>query len=755
MAKKDEAPKRGPRERSPGTVDLQVSARLLDIEDHEKKPSVVAYAFDRGGRLLARAKLSDAGRAKLALPIGEEGRAVRVVVGEEVEGEEVSAADLIRRGGEGRMIRLRPGDKLAPVEIAFPAERWLCWLRGFCLVQGRLLKRYERDGVTIEAPVCNAEVEIFEVDPFYLWLRKVPDLELERVRELLIDPKLLDVHLERPRKIPEPGPLPPIGELELSPAARAVGATRIGPNLVASRAFNPQPEPPAAIQSQIPQELVFAAQTASPQGLRQSLLRFPDLGRLILCRIFPRFVTLQKLGTVKTDSCGRFQRLVSLGCQGSDVPDLYFRAHQRLFGFLDVEIYAPKPIACNTWWNYKCGTEITLYTNHPFAQTCAPCPSVNAPPKWVLAMAIGNTRLDRIYGTSPALQSATTAANRGMLAPSSPGGFDQPFGGLCRLRLEFDSSDLRDAGIRYYRVSWRKGSSGAWAPLSGSVVRHYHKEVGSDLVLKVYPLGPTTVPVTGTATEEANLFEIPPALPPEGNWSFPDVVEDTTNAKFVTHTLPPVGDSSLTEEEALLAQAGDYELKVDLFYANGKQVQLATELVTYRVPDGEDSEDNVNTENAATLGLVSGDSLILPLHVDNNSCTAVIAPPQIGTTPALGSCGVLLYDDKAAPPETVTMPFTADHPNGHATYSFLLKRGIDYIDSVAGKVPGGSLSEPIDDALLGPCKTATGGVAAYAEHLYVTALATNGWSRLYGYDAGDVAAFVLTPKKPGGGPGSP
>lgn len=63
------------------------------------------------------------------------------------------------------------------------------------------------------------------------------------------------------------------------------------------------------------------------------------------------------------------------------------------------------------------------------------------------------------------------------------------------------------------------------------------------------------------------------------------------------------------------------------------------------------------------------------------------------------------------------------------------------------------MTKDIDSALLGPCVTHTGGVAAFAEHLHVDALATNGWSTLHSYDAGDVGAFVLTPERPGGGGG--
>jgi hypothetical protein len=728
-----------------GRVELRVTARLLGGEGREEIPQVHAYAFDRGGRLLDRGTVSEEGTATLKVPVGREARSIRVIVAGEEEAKEVRAAELLRRGGEERLVRLDPGRAPLDVQVLVPEQSWLCWFRGFCLVRGKLLKRTERDGIALDLPVCNADVEVFEVDPIWVILPRLPDLELERIRDFIL----------RPRPLPEPPeprpPLrdPPFGEPELSFRG---GAGPVPASFALRRLAGPQPEPPT-LEASIPRELAVAAATATSQRLRAELARFPFLVRPLLCLLAPTFVTKQRVGTAKTDDCGRFQTFIQLGCNNPDTPDLYFRATQRLFGFLTIPIYAPTPVSCHTWWNYQCGSEVVLYTRHPLAQACPPCPAIDAPPKWVLALAVGNTRLDRIHGTSPALQASTDAANRGLLDGAT--GPDRPFGGLCRLRLEFDSEDLRAAGVKYYRVSWRKGTSGAFAPLFGSVVRHYHKEVGDDLVLQVYPLGPNSVPVQGSnpPQEEANLFEIPPVLPPEGNWSHPDVVEDTTSAKFPTHTLPPFGDPSLTEEQELLVQAGKYQLKVELFHESGQPVSLAAQGITFRVPDGEDANGTVFTADAATLGLVTGDSFIMPLHVDNNRCSAEVHAPVVGTLSADDSCGVLLYDPYAAPPQQVTMGFSAAHPNGFASYSFVVNRGIPNVVNESGSVPAGSVTRAIDGALLGPCAAVTGGVAAFAEHLYVDALATNGWSTLNQYDASDLRAFVLTPEPEAGGGG--
>ncbi len=104
---------------------------------------------------------------------------------------------------------------------------------------------------------------------------------------------------------------------------------------------------------------------------------------------------------------------------------------------------------------------------------------------------------------------------------------DAPFGETLRPRIEFDNSLREDLGVKYYRVSYRKGTSGNFIPLTAPISRHYTHEVGDDLVLEEFNLGPKSEKSPGVPLLNPNLFEIPPALPPIGQWSIPDAVEDT------------------------------------------------------------------------------------------------------------------------------------------------------------------------------------------------------------------------------------
>ena len=64
------------------------------------------------------------------------------------------------------------------------------------------------------------------------------------------------------------------------------------------------------------------------------------------------------------------------------------------------------------------------------------------------------------------------------------------------------------------------------------------------------------------------------------------------------------------------------------------------------MPTSTDLTGTVNTVDAATLGLVSGNTMAVTLHVNNEACDAAIAPPSISGVEADPCCGVLKYGGK-------------------------------------------------------------------------------------------------------------
>jgi len=720
------------------TVRLSVKVNLIESRDAEKIPKVMVYAFSSGGRLLDRKPL-ERGTATLTFAASDQAKAVRIMVGPEIEAKDVLITDLQRRGTEERLLRIDPGNLTPSVEIAVVPNVWQCWLLGLCFVRGTLLKRVVSGGVNIDLPVCNATVEVYEVDPIWVIIPRLPDLIIERIREVIIHPPPPPPPPEGPigpflPPLPEPGPRPELRSLEVTSAARsAPGSLAEGQMLQATPAMA---------------ELQFLARTTDTLQFRQVLIDHAAIIRPILCLFFPPLVTTRLVATATTDECGCFQTFFFRGCNNPDTPDLYFRATQRLFGFFDITIYAPTPISCFTHWNYACGTDVTLYTTHPLAVTCSPCPPVIAPDNWVLVMAVGNYPLSRIHGTSKQLydDGLTTPANLGLTQEGAP------FGGLLRLRLEFDNSLREDLGVMYYRLYWRKGTSGTFTPLIDEVHRHYTHEVGGDLILEVYPLGPLG-PTSTPPAPAPTLFRIPEALPPAGQWSFPDLLEDLTNAKFPTQVHAPGMAVDANGNYSGPDGSGQYQIKIDLFDAAGNLVDIDALGIKYRVPKSTDLSGTIETEDAAAapLNLVVDDdgdgkkSFIMTLHVDNNVCFASIAAPTIGGTAADPCCGVLGYQ----PGDSVQMNWQAIHPNGFATYSFSVVRGVNGAFAQGGAVGSGSFSatRSVSDLMttnLPPgCDPAGCSVAGFSENLYVAAMATDGWSRLSGYDRSAVRAFVL------------
>jgi len=718
---------------APGSVTVQVSVTLQASPKGETPPQAVAYAFTDTGRYLSKAALDANGAATLSVPAWQSPQQIRVVVGPESTSEATdrvpTLSDLTRRGAREQFVRTGPSAKGLKTVFHVPPEIWRCWIR-FCFVQGTLLKRIYSSGVAIDYPVCGANVDVWEVEPIYLIISKLADVHLEKIRQFMLNPQPLP-----------PGPDP-------------------GPERFNQVSFNPQPDPPGGpdpfrslgeIEVARPISTLQEFSVASPEfesvhraalsgdhaTIRQSLTTINEAAvRYIFCLLFPRFVTKRLVATLTTDRCGHFDGFIFLSCY--ETANLYFTASTSFFGF-QIPIYEPTPVSCYTNWNYQCGTEVTLYTSNIFAPLCTPCAPIDAPENYVLFRALGNVQLNGIYGASPVLSGVTTPANAGQAANLYGAGYDSPFGGNVLPRVEFDSSLRALNKAMYYQISYRQGTSGTFAPLVGSIDRKYNHFVGSDLVTSVYNLGPKVVGAV------PNLFEIPPALPPEGDWAFPNPPVDLANAQFPTTALPP------SPPPPPAGTHGKYQLKLDLYDSAGAAVDIVAAGIRYFVPTTQDPDGTIHTADASTIGLVSGNSFIMTVHVDNRVTFGALGTPALDGNPA-DACGVFRYTRFfGAPTGSVTIPYTATHPDNFALYSYRLSRGATPLTppTTSGKVSGAtnpaSVSMSVISLLQQPDKTICD-TAGFAEDLYVSALATDGWSRLSQYDSSPPPrAFVLAP----------
>lgn len=687
-----------------------LNVKVEYIADSGERPQVFAYAFGSSGKLLARAAVDEKGEARLSVPATREAGAVRVVVGPATDAPDVTAGELKRRGALEKRVRVDQRLQAGPAVFQLHPDIVACWVLGICFVRGRLVKMLG----PVALPVCNATVDVYEVDIVPL-IVTLPLDEIERIREEIIvrwpwpppPPEEIPVGPIGPLPRPGPGPMPAPFAAGDAPATMALAAQSAAAGDV-SRAL-------------------FAARTLSGEQFRAEILKTPGLYKPLLCYILPGTVHMDLVATTTTDECGEFSTWFFRGCSNPDQPDLYFRARQPFPFIGTIQVYGPTPVSCHTYWNYKCGTEVTLITTHPLARTCAPCPDEDIPEKGVVVKRIGWTLLNQIYGASSAL--AANATNLGMVSDAP---YDRPFGGFLHLQMNF-SPALRANNIMYYQARIRRGSSGAFQPLT-TVVSRYYTVWNSPPTEDAEVLGPKTI------NSVPNLFEIPTELGPVPNstWSPRNPFEEY-HVKIPTNDLAPG-----VLPTSLMDNAGKFELEISLYDNNGAPVNLAAAGVTFYVPTDDDPTP------AAPLGLMDGNSFRMTLHFDNNACTANVQPPTLDMVAASPDCGILEWDDLNG---LVRVNYTPYHRNGHATYSFNVMRGVSWLSlaaaapsdalGVSGLVPSGGATYTNTQTvarLLGGCPA-----AGFAAELYVDSLATDGTGSELGYDARALIAFALTP----------
>jgi hypothetical protein len=180
----------------------------LPDDERARTASIAAYAFSQGGRLLD-ARPVDKGEASLRVQLGAEGTNVRVLVGPRLEGDARSIAELLRRGAIERHVRVDPNARRLGVDITVQIDHIICWILGLCFVNGTVIKRTTLGGQVIDLPVCNATVEVYEVDPIWIILPKLPKSVIDRLREIIINPIPLPDPPPDPLPGPFPGPFPP------------------------------------------------------------------------------------------------------------------------------------------------------------------------------------------------------------------------------------------------------------------------------------------------------------------------------------------------------------------------------------------------------------------------------------------------------------------------------------------------------------------------------------------------------------------
>lgn len=731
------------------TLTLTVSTR----ERPKFTEALSAYLFDAQGALAARAEVKN-GKVEIAAPASARHR---LFVAPTLEADRELSASLLQKLGGYEPV-LSAIDRGA-VTVTIPGLVIDHWPFCFCWVRGRVVRAADNRAV------CDARVHICEVDRLPWIITTLPDPEIFKLRDDLLD------LLRQPRPWPwppdpDPGPIGPRPGPGPDPAPFARHLFRFDPGAV--RGFDPQPDPPGTRVALNPQPLPPGSRAAlNPQPLPPGRIELaPELHARLssVSAVVVRAVLVEQwklllpwlcwrpwpwlryrcdeVAVVTTDSQGRFEATVFYPC-GGDRPDLYFWIEYD-FGAGFETVYHPS-IRCHTYWDYACGTEVTLRVSDSRVPGCEEEPDL--PGCQVVVLSIGPNVAVREVQTSGTAEGLTQGG--------------EPFGHTLEPRVDFSRTELIvTKNVPYYRWSYRRlsapdGGGGpvdpssvplnSWAPMVRDVYRHY--KLGTSFpseLMGPMPSGPAPAP---------NLFRIRPQAPPAGpEWVVLDEHVDLATAYFDTHALAGATAASPTVPDLA---AGRYELKLELFDATGALVDWTAKGIDLRITDQNAPFGTgvVTTSPAPDYNRVlSGTHTIgfrMVVRVDNNRCFAEIAPVG-GTVTPDPICG---FHNYTSPSDTATLSFEARHPNHFATYAYSVTRGpgpavpAAGTSGVSGEAGTSGYLETSDftyakdvviSALLGACAN-----AAFAERLDVSAMATNGYGTLTGYNAADNAAFAL------------
>jgi hypothetical protein len=780
---------------------------LVDFDEKPDKPiDIVASAFDRNGTLLLSTPVKE-GQVSIPQEIAKTSRLRLFFAPAQPEGEkpEITLAEMERTHAYEPVWELDP-QNLSYQLLPIPKDLWKWWLKCKCRVRGKVVKPVVINNIVMDKPVCNARVHICEVDKLWILIPRLPDYLVLKLRDDLIQvlkhpPKLPDPDPEIfrwPPPLPDPPDLfpkpipqqPTLPELKLQSA----GSPLESDSLVE---INPQPEPPSpwqrfaktglnvqavgsALQPETPNTNTFeilSAETrlglmaASVSVVRQTLAENYKLILPYLCLwpwFHPYFCICDEVAVLSTDHFGRFDTYITYPCFG-DHPDLYFWVEYLIDGVWTT-VYRPKFICCHTYWNYVCGTEVTIRVTDPRVPWCDYIPDL--PGLMITITTIGNgVSMSEIVHTSGTSEGHTTAG--------------EPFAGTLEMRMDLSRSNLIAKGITHYRWSYKRLTQGdastsvtdTWHPMASPIYRHYKKLVLNPTpppLLK--PYYPTDQMGPDDAHPGEYLFRIQPGSPPAGGleWSVLNEHVDLAYAYFNT--------GSLYESGGTVPAAGKYAVKLELFKSDGSLVNWKDPAAPVDVFVSSNSAPFIppvgmttNPVDPANLikdssGNVWGYQMVL--YVDNSPCEAEIYDTWADNLAnKAGPCGFIRFSNRST--SAAHLSFLARQEFKHAMFRFRTVKGSSgYIeDACAGwntlthapiYVPVGvgpvngftrnSNSEFSKSVNVGTMLDANGFncvEAAFGETLYVYATATNGYTRAYWLDAeATPKAFALAPMPP-------
>lgn len=720
----------------------------------EKDVPLTAFLFTRSGKLLEHTAVRN---GEIALKTsGADPRELRLFIApadEKSAGQASRISDVNALKPYEAIIQRGPEGQYTILPVPAIISKW--WFFCTCRVTGTVSKWFDIDNVWQDRPLCQARVHICDIDAIWYWIYKIPDQIIARIPEIILYP------LPKP-PIPDPGPLRvanagPVNTLSLAEKTNLFHTTALSDAKQLTTGQLP------ALSDEIRQTLA----AGNVAQIREVIAANFSLFHPYFCLwpiFWPYFYRCDEIAVVYTDVNGRFDTNIRYWCTG-DHPDIYIWVEVMLNGVWTT-VYRP-PIPCHTWWNYACGTEISIHVTDPRVHWG--CNEV-IPGEIVWIKTVGThtsvSHIDQQHVLqAPPGQSAkydrigltdASAIYDPWFLPTSIGDYKRPFGGNLTFLLQF-SSGLPSAGIYHYRWSYRKianadlsAASDTFHALDNTVYKGYTFEYldasnimhfGSNSV----KLGPFSV------GGNDQLYIIPPTNPAMPPFSVP---EDSPFWDQNTY--------SITFDSSALSD-GLYEFKLELFNQSGALLSGIPK-TTFQVPDFNTFSPSVNAPDALLSNPTTNgaDAYRMLMRIDNAACSADVYTVQVNGNPSSSNCCGFVSYKPGGQEATLDLSFLAKQPNNFAVFSFSVTRGTCsdptmsamanangmVIDSANGYIRNNAsvydkAFAPAD--LLGTCYEAGNGKGAFAEVLSVAAMATDGTYRLTANDAGKVAAFALEP----------
>lgn len=725
----------------------------------KEKLQVQSYLFDTDGNLVEQQPLVN-GTVTFKTP-ADKAQGLRMLIAAPLPDDNqapVTYDSVLKRNAFEPQL---PADlKAKATLIPIPERLQNLWFWKRCLVTGKVVKMFDIDRNPVEKPVCRARVHICEVDKIKLVLPKLPDWVFQKLRDVIINPPVL-----KPRfpVIPVP-PEPPV-ITQIPKIDPAVISTRV--TLPVSGIKNPAIAPSKTVltaKDRIVKQVLPVAQVAQTSPLVSDAIRAQlispsldvvktgilsniDVLHPYFCTLpwlWPYFYPCTELAVAYTDANGNFSSTILYNL---DVPDIYFWIEYEINGVWST-VYKPS-IPCHTIWNYVCGTPVKLTVKDPRIPMCGG-PVLPGEIAWVRTIGNGASvvHIEQNLAAADVIQGQNfrTVGLTDFGRPLSQ--YRRPFAKSLQFYVQFGSG-FPSAGVTHYRWSYRKIKDAylndvaeGWNKVNGTISKPYTIEytdiTGTHFKTQYFDLGPV-VGLSDTA------FRIPPA-------SAVTASGDAT-AQWNQNTMTMEINTSDIDD-------GLYEFKLELLKVTGATVTVVNvPKNTFQTPLFNDSTASENAPDAL-LGGISGPNaaaFVVKVRIDNEPTQADIYNIKVYNADAsvnesTTECGFVKYKDKAT--SQVEFRFKAFHPRDFAEFSFDVARGnsgdplsdADGNGMVIGNTAGGYILGGDDifrkkvavSYLLKTCDK-----AAFAESLYVDALATNGSVMIDEYDSSDLAAFAL------------